>query len=249
MLEHYDIVANDTNFTYESYSIGKKGIICKIVRFVRLRDTNYFRFGFADFDEQTGQLNDKVISNNGDTILILGTLGIIIDDFVNKFPDAWIYAKGNTNSRTRLYRIILSQNLQMIEQKYQLFGMYKGVWKPYIPNQPYSEFILNKKNNMITRTNISIIDKDIIVFPSKHQSAVEAYINIPLPGEAPLLPTQKIIILLDEIKQINLSLDYYMARKDNDAVAELLMMKEKFTSILQDIMANQFKITFLKQAA
>ncbi len=146
MLESYEFVAKDTEYTYTFYSIGKKGKIFKIVHFLNVNDKNdYFQFGFADYDEQTGLIDDKVISNNGDTALILATLGTIIESFTTKFPDAWIYAKGNTAVRTRFYRIVLSLNLSIIQQQYILMGRIKGVWKPFIPNQPYTDFLLKKK--------------------------------------------------------------------------------------------------------
>jgi hypothetical protein len=85
------------------------------------------------------------LENRENKPLIFNTLAAIIEDFFDKFPDVWIQAKGNTEARTRLYSITLSQNLHIIEPKYRLLGMYKGVWKPYQPNQPYKEFLIKRK--------------------------------------------------------------------------------------------------------
>lgn len=146
MLEHYEITAFDADFTYTFYSIGKKGKILKIVRFLSVNDTNdYFQFGFGDYDETRGLIDDKIVSNNGDTAMILTTLGTIIENFTTKFPNAWIYAKGNTEVKTRFYKIALSQNLTLIQQDYLLFGRISGLWKPFAPNQPYTDFLLKRK--------------------------------------------------------------------------------------------------------
>ncbi len=147
MIEHYPINKGNEEFTYEFESIGKKGIIRKIVRFVRVRELDYFQFGFGDLDEKTGKIDDIIVSNNGDTALILATLGKIIEQFTAQFPTSWIHAKGNTATRNRFYCLILSKNLALIEEKYQLFGLYKGVLKPYEPNKPYTAFLLKRKEN------------------------------------------------------------------------------------------------------
>ena len=144
MLEHYTITNNDSEFIYEFYSVGDKGSIRKIVRFLKFRDSNYYHFGFADFKED-GNHDDKIVSNNGDAKLILATLAAIVEDFTNNVPDAWIYAKGSSKVKTRFYRIILSNNLALVEEKYNLWGMLKGVWKPFEPNKPYTEYLLKRK--------------------------------------------------------------------------------------------------------
>ena len=83
MLEHYTIINNDAEYVYEFISVGDKGRIRKIVRFLKFRETNYFHFGFADFQEE-GNYNDKIVTNNGDTELVLATLAAIVEDFTNK---------------------------------------------------------------------------------------------------------------------------------------------------------------------
>lgn len=145
MIDHYEITKSVENYTYEFESIGKRGKIRKIVKFIRVGTLEYFHFGFGDLDENTGNVDDTIVSNNGDTTLILATLGEIIANFLNEFPNAWVYAKGNTNTRNRLYRIILSQNISIIQEKYQLLGFLKGVWKPYKLNQPYTAFLIKIK--------------------------------------------------------------------------------------------------------
>lgn len=145
MLAHYKISEDKAEFTYQFISEGTKGQIKKIVRFVKIGKANYFQFGFGDWNEEIQDVDDKVVTNNKDTTKVLATLGVIIEHFTNIFPDAWIFAQANSSTRTRFYRIILSQNLALIQEKYQLLGLLKGVWKPFIPNKTYTAFLIKRK--------------------------------------------------------------------------------------------------------
>jgi hypothetical protein len=74
MIEHYEITKGTEQYTYEFESFWEKRIH-KIVKFVRVREAEYFQFGFGDLDENTGKVDDIIVSNNGDTSLVLATLG------------------------------------------------------------------------------------------------------------------------------------------------------------------------------
>ncbi len=91
--------------------------------------------------------------------------------------------------------------------------------------------------------------KDVILFPSKYQSAVEVIINVPLPGEKPLLPVQKITILLEEIERVNQHIELYKIENNQPKVVQFLTMKESFVELLQQIMNKSFQVSFYKNAA
>jgi hypothetical protein len=59
---------------------------------------------FGDLDEETGEISDAIVTNNEDTRKVLATVAATATDFTNKFPDMWVFAKGTTHSRNRLYR-------------------------------------------------------------------------------------------------------------------------------------------------
>ncbi|MEY4904223.1 MAG: hypothetical protein RLZZ292_2038 [Bacteroidota bacterium] len=88
MLNHYEIFEDKEEFTYQFISVGTKGEIKKIVRFVKIGKNNYFHFGFGDWNEDNNEVDDKITTDNKDTAKVLATLGAIIDYFTMIYPDA-----------------------------------------------------------------------------------------------------------------------------------------------------------------
>ncbi len=145
MLEHYDFFENKEEFTYQFVSLGAKGTVKKVVKFVKIGKANYFHFGFGDWDEKNNEVSDKVITDNKDTEKVLATLGEIVEHFTTLIPDAWVVAQANSKVRTRFYRIALSKNVNLIQEKYQLMGLEKGIWKPFEHDKPYTAFLIKRK--------------------------------------------------------------------------------------------------------
>jgi hypothetical protein len=50
---------------------------------------------FGEKDHSNGQIDDTIISNNDDSEKVLATVVATIYAFPDKYPDAYIYAKGN----------------------------------------------------------------------------------------------------------------------------------------------------------
>ena len=101
--QKYQLKADDILSTYEFLSEGPKGMIVKLIQFTQTNYHDVFNMAFGDKDSKTGQIDDKVISNNGDSEMVLATVVSALYAFTDKHPDAWIYATGSTKSRTRLY--------------------------------------------------------------------------------------------------------------------------------------------------
>ncbi len=129
-LHHYQIDFGTSLHTFEFTSQGLKGNITKVVQFTQAAEDLYF-LGFGDKDDLTGTVDDLVISNNNDAEKVLATVANIVYLFTDENPDVWIYAKGNTPSRTRLYQIGISKYLEFITTYFKVLGLKSGVWKPY----------------------------------------------------------------------------------------------------------------------
>jgi hypothetical protein len=147
--ERYDIGRNEDDFTYWFYSEGPKGRIRKRVQFQHRPELgkNAFNLSFGDWDESTGRLNDRAISNNGDHLKVLHTVAEGVREFINLWPDAIIWVKGSTISRTRLYQMGIASFWKEISQEFEIWGKLGEEWEPFRKGVNYGEFLLFKKIN------------------------------------------------------------------------------------------------------
>jgi hypothetical protein len=60
------------------------------------------------------------ISNNGDSPKVLATVASTVYAFLERYPDAYVFATGSTNSRTRLYRMGISANYLEIRKDFNI---------------------------------------------------------------------------------------------------------------------------------
>lgn len=129
MLPRYELKSDESLTVFEFVSVGGRGEIAKIVQYSETNLKDFYNLGFGDKDLQTGAVDDTVISDNGDGQKVLATVAATVYAFTDKYPNAWIYATGSTKSRTRLYRIGLTNNLDEITEGFELYGQRKGEWQ------------------------------------------------------------------------------------------------------------------------
>lgn len=65
-LPRYPLASGDQFLTFEFTSEGQKGLIHKIVRYQPTNLKNVYNLAFGDKVQMTGDIDDLVISNNGD---------------------------------------------------------------------------------------------------------------------------------------------------------------------------------------
>lgn len=146
-LEKYNLVKDAANFTYDFYSEGPNGRIKKVVRFQHMPkiSENVFNLAFGDLDEETGLIDDLVISNNNDRLKVLKTVAEAVADFIKFRPKAIILIKGSTLSRTRLYQMGMSFFWLEISQLYEIYGNLGREWLPFRKGVNYERFMIFKK--------------------------------------------------------------------------------------------------------
>lgn len=106
--------------------------------------------GFGDQDETTGDIDDEVITNNGDSEKVLATVASTLYIFMDKFPDAMVFASGSTKARTRLYRIGISNNFAEIEKDFDIYGLVEDGWKPFEKQTEFKAFLVTTKKSNFT---------------------------------------------------------------------------------------------------
>ena len=145
--EKYELKKEEGSFRYWFYSEGPKGKILKATEFQYTPEwgRNAFNLAFGDWDESTGKLNDRAISNNGDHLKVLYSIVEAVQEFINLWPDAIIYVVGNTPSRTRLYQMGIASSWREISRDFQVWGLLGEEWEPFRKGVNYKEFLIFKK--------------------------------------------------------------------------------------------------------
>jgi len=146
LLPRYELKSDESLTVFEFVSVGRKGEIPKIVQYSETNLKDFYNLGFGDKDLQTGEVDDTVISDNGDSQKVLATVTATPYAFTDKYPEAWIYATGSTKSRTRLYRIGLTNNLDEITEDFELYGQREGEWQEFVKGVEYEAFLVRRRS-------------------------------------------------------------------------------------------------------
>jgi len=144
-LPKYPLVSGDKLLTYEFISEGQNGLIHKLVQFKQTNLKNLYNLAFGDKDHNTGEIDDTVISNNGDSEKVLTTVIATIYAFTDKYPNAVIYATGSTKARTRLYRIGIAKYFSEVIKDFEVLGERKDDWETFRKNIEYEGFLVKRK--------------------------------------------------------------------------------------------------------
>lgn len=142
--EKYTIVSDTSHIAYEFLSEGPKGTIRKFIFYEKIGDDIY-NLSFGDWAKGVPKGDDRVRSNNNDRNKVLLTVASTVFDFLAYYPDAIIIVKGSTASRTRLYQMGITANLDPIRGSFTILGLIDGNWQSFEKGRNYSSFSLAKK--------------------------------------------------------------------------------------------------------
>ena len=145
-LPKYSLASSDSLMTFEFVSEGKKGLILKLVQYQPTNLKNIYNLAFGDKDHTTGNIDDTVISNNGDSEKVLATVVATVYAFTDKYPNVWIYATGSTKSRTRLYRMGITKFLSEVNEDFEVLGELNDEWETFRKDVEYEGFLVRRKN-------------------------------------------------------------------------------------------------------
>ena len=147
-LPKYPLASSNKMMTFEFVSEGSKGLIHKLVRYQPTNLKNIYNLAFGDKEHSTGEIDDTVISNNGDSEKVLTTVVATLYAFTDKYPEAWIYATGSTKARTRLYRMGITKFFPQVEKDFEILGEQNEAWEEFRKNVEYQGFLVRKKKNL-----------------------------------------------------------------------------------------------------
>ena len=143
-LPRYQYKTNSGFLDYEFFSEGPKGKIKKVIRYTKIGDA-VFNLAFGDLDEATGEISDTVVTNNNDSRKVLATVAATVYDFTDQYPGSLVVAKGSTLSRTRLYRMGITNYLEQISSEFDISGLINGSWEQSTERRDYEAFLIHRK--------------------------------------------------------------------------------------------------------
>ena len=144
-LNRYELKSDDPLTTFEFLSEGPKGKIEKIIQFTLAYENNLYNLAFGDKNPVTGEIDDRVITDNGDSEKVLATVVAAAYAFCDHYPDAWIYATGSTAARTRLYKMGINKYFDIVQADFEIFGQTESEWKRYVKGKDYQAFVVQRK--------------------------------------------------------------------------------------------------------
>ncbi len=144
-LPKYPLASSDKMLTFEFISEGKKGLIIKLVQYKQTNLKDVYNLAFGDKDKKTGEIDDLIISNNGDSEKVLATVISTVYAFTDKYPNAWIYVTGSTKVRTRLYRMGITKYLSEVKTDFEILGEINDDWEAFKSNIEYDGFLIRRK--------------------------------------------------------------------------------------------------------
>jgi uncharacterized protein DUF6934 len=120
--KYLEIIVSNEYHVYEFASIGSKGIFVKRIQFSATDNPHIFNLGFGD-KMADGGIDDSVDSKNGDRDKILATIVASIYTFTSVYPGNYVLFFGSSESRTRLYRMAISNNFDFLNTDFHIFAI------------------------------------------------------------------------------------------------------------------------------
>lgn len=132
--------------SYSFWSSGPNGFVRKVIKFQLIDyDKQLYNLAFGDAVSDSDLIDDRSVSNNGDTHTILATVATAASYFMADHPGAAILATGSTIARTRLYQMNISRFLVEISSGFAIKGYLNGDWEVFERNRNYDAFLLTRK--------------------------------------------------------------------------------------------------------
>ncbi|MCF0061144.1 hypothetical protein MUK70_18050 [Dyadobacter chenwenxiniae] len=144
-LDKYTLKVEEESTIFRFESVGPNGRIPKIVQFELIDENGYYNLALGDFNPVTGKIDDLSVSNNRDTDKILATVVAALFRFLDRYPEAVVYAEGSSDARTRLYQMGITRFYEQACANVHLFGQLNGRFVPFVPDERYSAFLVKRK--------------------------------------------------------------------------------------------------------
>ena len=142
--ETYELTGTGSAMEFTFTSKGPKGAVRKIVQFNETPYQNLYVLAFGD-SKPDGSFDDKVNTNNNDMRKVIATVVKAVRHFTLHYPNSMIYFTGSAASRTNLYRLAITKNLDELSYDFEISGYKNGNLLPFQPGTDYEGFIIQRR--------------------------------------------------------------------------------------------------------
>jgi hypothetical protein len=129
---------------YEFDSVSEQKTVRKVVVFSETAHRTIYNLALLD-KLPTGEESDMVVTNNADMPRVLATVIQIAADFLTRFPEVTLVFQGSDERRTRLYRYVLSREVEKLNRIFVVFGLTGEGVELFRANRPYAAYLIRKK--------------------------------------------------------------------------------------------------------
>lgn len=144
---HYEVRSSVNSQHYTFVSEGPKGQIVKLVDYYFLPDLGVWNLGFGDYNWETGEIDDQIVSDNGDRRKVLATVVFTLLNFFDQYPDAIVIFTGSTTLRTQVYGRIIANYFQDFSAQFVVKGLDESFNEyPFDPIQQFAAFQIKRIN-------------------------------------------------------------------------------------------------------
>lgn len=121
----YGISASSDRKVYGFISTGRVGRIQKIVRFTKFDFSLEYQsvYNCSLLDVKEGTVTDQTVSDNGDIVIVIATVVTCIESFLRRYSTSFVFIKGSDESRTNLYKRVLSNYFDAFSHNFVIYGV------------------------------------------------------------------------------------------------------------------------------
>jgi hypothetical protein len=139
-------IGKELTFVFESNNYEGTNPVIKIVDFVKVirYSKTYYNLEFGDLSVKSWQIDDLVVTNNGDMRKVLRTVAATLDIFFDEYPTEEVHIGGSDEVRHSYYHKLIRDYHKIISIHYEVQGCINKKIEPFEANKEY-EFIVVKK--------------------------------------------------------------------------------------------------------
>ena len=131
--------------SYRFTSEGTQGIVEKLIIFQATHLKHVFNLAFGDINPKTGEIDDLIVTNNEDSEKVLITVATAVFEFTGRYKNCFVYLKGSTKSRTRLYQMGITKYWKEISNDFVVLAEIQKDWVNFEANLKCEAFLVSRK--------------------------------------------------------------------------------------------------------